>query len=84
MRIELLRINVKHWAVRNDLGYMMADQVTKYVGVLSTKEIKVGSQERGQQVSLAVRMECVAFGLKCTHNRYNFHTSLSYMHVRIF
>ena len=62
----------------------MADQVKKYVGVLSTKEIKVGSQERGQQVRLAVRMECVAFGLKCTHNRYNFDTSLLYMHVRIF
>ena len=27
---------------------MMADQITKYIGVLSTKEIKVGSQERGQ------------------------------------
>ena len=44
MRIELLRINVKHWAVQNDLGYMMADQITKNVSVLSTKAIKVGSQ----------------------------------------
>ena len=64
---------MKHWAVQNDLGYMMDDQIMKYVGVLSTKEIKVGSQERGQQVRLAVRMGCVAFGLKCTHNRYNCH-----------
>ena len=49
---------MKHWAVQNDLGYMMADQITKYVGVLSAKEMKVGSQERGQQVRLAVQMGC--------------------------
>ena len=47
---------MKHWAVQYDIWCMMADQITKYIGVLSTKEIKVGSQERGQQVRLAVRM----------------------------
>ena len=45
--------------IANDLEYMMADQIT--IGVLSTKKIKVGSQERGQQVRLVVRMWCVAF-----------------------
>ena len=38
---------MKHWAVQNDLGYMMAEQITKYVGVLSTKRIKLAASEAG-------------------------------------
>ena len=45
MRIELLRINMKHWAVENNSGYMMAAQITKYVGVLSTKRIKMAASD---------------------------------------
>ena len=36
---------MKHWDVQNDSGYMMAEQITKYVGVLSTKSIKMAASE---------------------------------------
>ena len=36
---------MKHWAVENNSGYMMAEQITKYVGVLSTKRIKMAASD---------------------------------------
>ena len=61
----------------------MADQITKYIGVLSTEEIKSWEpRERAASEAGCTDVVC-GICLKCTQNGYNFDTSLSYMHVRI-
>ena len=67
---------------------MMADQITKYVGVLSTKGNKRweprerAASEAGCTDVDSLDVVC-GICLKCTQNGHIFVTSLSYMHVRI-